>query len=447
MALRSILLTVAGALALATVPGVPAAADGCPGLARAYVPGAQHQERACLADLTTAGTVPAGKTVPADYAGLTAAGTVNPTGVPGIQIDGYFPDTSTGNTNHGWNHDSQFVIRLPEKWNGGLVVSGSPGVRAQYANDKAISDYVLSLGYAYAATDKGNTGAAFYTDGVRPGDAIVEWNRRVTQLTLAAKAATLLRYGNLPRRTYMTGLSNGGYLTRWQLENVPWLYDGAVDWEGTLFRADGPNLLTYLPTALRAYPRYVAGDQAAHDEMIAAGFSPGSEPLWAFHYQVYWDLTQRIYREEFDPEYDGDLEAGIPFCASGTPNCDADYDYFSRPRSVRDAIAKVQLTGRIGKPMITLHGTIDSLLPRETDSDIYDGMIEAQGRSRLHRYYVVEDGNHVDGLYAAFPTVTRPILPCYRDAFGALEAWVDRGVAPAPDRTLPRPAGDVVNTC
>ncbi len=53
-------------------------------------------------------------------------------------------------------------------------------MRAQYANDRAISDYVLSLGYAFAATDKGNTGADFFTDGVRPGDAIVEWNERMT---------------------------------------------------------------------------------------------------------------------------------------------------------------------------------------------------------------------------------------------------------------------------
>ena len=446
MALRSILLTVAGALALATVPGVPAAADGCPGLARAHVPGAEHQERSCLADLTTAGTVPAGRTVPGDFAGLTAAGTVNPTGVPGIQVDGYFPDTSTGNTHHGWNHDSQFVLRLPERWNGGLVITGAPGVRRQYANDRAISDFVLAKGYAFAATDKGNTGVTFHRDGRTPGDAVVEWNRRVTQLTVAAKAATLLRYGSLPRRTYVTGLSNGGYLARWQLENVPWLYDGGLDWEGTLFRAEGPNLLTYLPTALRAYPRFAAGDPTARDELIAAGFSPGSEPLWAFHHQVYWDLTQRIYREEFDPDWDGDLEAGIPFCASGTPNCDADYDYSTRPQA-RAAMAKVQLTGRIGKPMITLHGTLDTLLPRATDSDVYDRLIAARGRSHLHRYLVVEGGNHVDGLYDLLPSVTRPILPCYRDAFGALEAWVDRGVAPAPDRTLPRPAGDVVNTC
>ena len=44
-----------------------------------------------------------------------------------------------------------------------------------------------------------------------------------------------------PDRMYMAGISNGGYLTRWQLENRPDLYDGGLDWEGTLFRADGPQ--------------------------------------------------------------------------------------------------------------------------------------------------------------------------------------------------------------
>ena len=52
----------------------------------------------------------------------------------------------------------------------------------------------------------------------------------------------------------MAGISNGGYLTRWQLENRPDLYDGGLDWEGTLFRADGPNLLTYLPDRAEELP-------------------------------------------------------------------------------------------------------------------------------------------------------------------------------------------------
>ncbi len=94
---------------------------------------------------------------------------------------------------------------------------------------------MLAKGYAFASTDKGNTAPTFYLDGTRPGDAILEWHHRVTQLTIAAKLVLAQRYGRLPARTLMTGLSNGGYLTRWQLERVPWLYDGGVDWSGTLF--------------------------------------------------------------------------------------------------------------------------------------------------------------------------------------------------------------------
>lgn len=405
----------------------------------------------CLDDLTTAGTVASGHTKASDWAGLHAAGTVNPTGVPGIQVDGYFPDTSTSNTNNGWNHDAQFVLRLPDRWNGRLVVSGAPGVRAQYANDHILSDWLVAQGYAFAATDKGNVGARFYADGSVPGGSVAEWHSRVTQLTVASQRVLRQVYAKAPSRTYAAGVSNGGYLVRWQLENRPELYDGGLDWEGTLMRAEGPNLLTYLPTALQEYQTYAAGGEgaaAAHAAMIAAGFAPGSEFLWPFHHSVYWDLTQRIYREEFDPDFDGALEAGIPFCTSGTPGCDTDYDYASRPQSVKDAVASVELTGRIGKPMLTVHGTLDTLLPPATDSDVYDALVDEAGRGDLHRYYLVEDGNHVDGLHGSFPDRLRPLLPCARTAFTDLVAWVEQGELPPADQFVPRPAtGDLVNTC
>ncbi|GAB3891312.1 tannase/feruloyl esterase family alpha/beta hydrolase [Kibdelosporangium lantanae] len=401
---------------------------GVPAEASRYdvrVPGAEYQVSARLDDLTTTGTLVSGHTVQADWAGLTAVGLPAPSGVPGMQIDGYFPDTSTSNTNHGWSHDSQFVLRLPDRWNGGLVVSGAPGVRRQYANDRAIGDQALADGYAFAATDKGNTGADFYTDGVRPGDAIAEWNTRVTQLTIAAKLAVAQRYGRLPSRTIAAGLSNGGYLVRWQLENRPWLYDGGVDWEGTLWRADGPNLLTFLPPALKAY---ASGDSNA---ILAVGFAPGSEFLWDYHYRVYWELTQRIYREEVDPSYDGD---------------DADYDYASRPPEVARAVERISLTGRIGRPLITLHGTLDSLLPISRDSDVYARMVVDAGRGGLHRYYRIEGGNHVDGLVDTYPTALRPMAPCFRTAFTALVGWLN-GTRPPVSATIAWPAGDLASSC
>lgn len=445
-------VTAGGSAAAGTVEpsggtGHGGTAHHCAGERRADVPGAGFQTAACLDDMTTAALTGTPYTNPADWAGLSAAGTENPSGVPGIQIDGYFPDSSRMNTTHGWNHDSQFVIRLPDRWNGKLVVTGAPGTRKQYSLDHLISDWVLDQGYAFASHDKGNNGVDFYTDGRRPGDAVAEWHSLTTRLTRAAQKAVKRVYGHAPRRTYMTGISNGGYLTRWQLENHPELYDGGVDWEGTLMTADGPNLFTSLPTAVA----YQAG-LATHDDMIDAGFAPGSEFLWPYHQSIYWGLTQKTYRAEFDPSYDRDCpgaSAGstlpeiVAPCAS-----DADYDYADRPRSVHRAVDRISLTGRIGKPMITLHGTLDALLPIATDSDVYTEMIADRHRGRMHRYYTVEAGTHVDSLYDTHPDRLRPILPCYRTAFDALTDWVEHHEAPPASRTVPKPAsGDVVNSC
>ncbi|MGW2072549.1 tannase/feruloyl esterase family alpha/beta hydrolase [Streptomyces sp. NPDC001953] len=445
---RSVVLFAAALLA-STLSGPASAVGGdpCGRQEKVRVPGAAFQQSACLDDMTTSALAGTPYTDMADQAGLTAKDTRNPSGVPGLQIDGYFPDGSHTNTTHGWNHDAQFVIRLPDHWNGGLVVTGAPGTRRQYATDTAISDRVLAQGYAYAATDKGNSGADFYRDGNHPGDAVDEWNRRTTQLTLAAKRVVAAHYGRAPRRTYMTGISNGGYLTRWQLEHRPELYDGGVDWEGALWTTEGPNLLTSLPvTVARAL------GSARDEDLYAAGFARGSEFLWAYHEKAYWGLTQKIYRAEFDPSYD----TSCPGASAGSTveeilapcRSDAAYDYAARPASVHRAVARVALTGRIGKPLITLHGALDALLPKATDSDVYARMVARSGRGALHRYYSVEGGTHVDGLYDTYPDRLRPVLPCYRAAFDALTAWVDRGVRPPADRTVGRPAnGDVVGSC
>ena len=438
----------------AAAPPATGASGACANAAAIKVPGAELQRVECHSDLSATALSAKGRSDASDWAGLHSKQTVNPPAGAGIQVDGYFPDDSRTNTTYGWNHDSQFVIRLPENWNGQLVVTGAPGVRKQYAPDYILSDWFLSQGYAYASTDKGNTGTAFYENGSRsaPGQAVREWHDRVSELTVAAKQVVAQRYGAAPRRTWMTGISNGGYLTRWQLENRPELYDGGVDWEGTLFRPDGPNLFTYLPTALREYPQ-AQTDPAAKQRMYDVGFEPGSEILWPDHHAVYWDLTQRVYREAFDPDYDGATKAGTPFCrtggAPGTPTaCDAQYDYASRPQEVKDAVASVSLTGRIGKPMITLHGDLDALLPIRADSDVYTKMIMDAGRSAMHRYYTIEDGNHVDDRADLFPTEIRPILPCYREAFSRLTSWVTTGAAPPANQTVARPkSGDVANTC
>ena len=463
---RTLGLLATAALTLTLLPSTSAAAappsrTACDGRDRIAVPGAELQRVSpCLSDLTTTGLLAAGHdkryTDSADFAGLHAAGTVSPSGVPGVQVDGYFPDTSTTNTLHGWNHDAQFVIRLPEQWNGRLVVAGAPGVRKQYSSDLMVSDRVLARGFAYASIDKGNTGALFFQDGERPGDAMREWHARTTQVARAAQAVVRQAYGRPARHTYMTGVSNGGYLTRWQLENEPGVFDGGVESEGTLFEADN-NLLGYLPDALRAYPVFRdstgAAKEAARQAMFAAGFEPGSELLWDLHYNVYWDLTQRIYREELDPSYDGALQAGItPTCPLGTVGCataDIAYDVSTRP-AVADALRGLTLTGKLKRPMLSLHGDLDSLLPIDLHGTRYAELVAEQKRSRLHRLYVVERGQHVDSFVTLplFPQgALRAMLPCYTDAFDALVAWVERGVEPPASGPVERAAGAAVNEC
>jgi pimeloyl-ACP methyl ester carboxylesterase len=384
--MRRIAGVVVGVL-VASGLAVPAEAHGCRPV---RVPGAEYSETTCSRDLTTLG----GRTNPADYAGLTHSALPQPKPVPGTQVDGYFPDSSHTNTNNGWNHDAQFVLRLPDKWNGGLVVAGSPGVRAQYANDRAISDDVLAKGYAYAATDKGNTGAEFYRDGTKPGDAMVEWNQRMTELTRTARTATTQYYKRKPREVVAAGISNGGYLVRWQLENHPELYTRGVDLEGTLWTEYGPNLFTFLPPAIRGY------EQQNPQLITAAGFNSGSSFLWEYHYAVYWKLTQRIYAAELDPSYQG---------------TEGDYDYRTRPQA-HNAVRRIALTGNIKRPLTTIHGTYDSLLPITQDSDVYAAMVRRAGKAQLFRYQRVEAGNHVDGLVDTYPDRLTPLVPLLNKA-------------------------------
>ena len=71
----------------------------------------------------------------------------------------------------------------------------------------------------------------------------------------------------------------------------------------------------------------------------------------------------------------------------------------------------------------------------------------ASDKSRSQPHYVVGDGSHVDGLVDMQLTVLRPSLPCCREAFLRLTAWVTTGKTPPASQVLTRPAsGDLTNT-
>src|SRR5947209_5604091 len=65
--------------------------------------------------------------------------------VPGIQLDARYADDA----------EARFLLRLPDDWNGDLVVAGASGTRSEFNGDFAWSDYVVQKGYAYASQNKG----------------------------------------------------------------------------------------------------------------------------------------------------------------------------------------------------------------------------------------------------------------------------------------------------
>ena len=67
--------------------------------------------------------------------------------VPGLQLDARIASDPQG--------QARFLLRLPNNWNGRLVVAGASGTRSEFNGDFAWSDYVVQKGYAYASQNKG----------------------------------------------------------------------------------------------------------------------------------------------------------------------------------------------------------------------------------------------------------------------------------------------------
>src|SRR5436190_6159631 len=67
--------------------------------------------------------------------------------VPGLQIQARIASDPKG--------EARFLLRLPNDWNGRLVVTGASGTRSEFNGDFAWSDFVVQKGYAYGSQNKG----------------------------------------------------------------------------------------------------------------------------------------------------------------------------------------------------------------------------------------------------------------------------------------------------
>jgi hypothetical protein len=384
--------------------------------------------------------------------------------VPGLQIQARIASDPQG--------QARFLLRLPNDWNGRLVVAGASGTRSEFNGDFAWSDYVVQKGFAYASQNKGvynlrivslssptppeplacrlnpssQIWVHFYDND--PGQEFTRWTDFMVKAGELAQKGVRAGYGEPPRYTYAVGTSNGGYQVRRAVESAPQVFDGGVDWEGTFVDAHAPNLLTDLPAGVLNYPDYKASGfnpaSTAAQNIQAAGYPPDivnspTASLWTNYWTSFWEVTQCQWQKRLDPGYDT--------YGSGTGT----YNYVARlsASDVGANMASFATTGRIQRPLITVAGTMDGLLPIDHHARAYARKVAAAAKHRHHgqgrdseraayRLYEVQNGNHIENYkQLGFPQLEF-IQPHAQKAFDLLVDQVERNIPLPPSQCIAR---------
>jgi hypothetical protein len=329
---------------------------------------------------------------------------------------------------------------------------------------------VLQQGYAYASQNKGvlNLRIVSLSSATPPaGDPLAcrlnptsgvwvhfydndadqpftRWAETMASAARVARKGVAAHYGRGPRHTYAVGTSNGGYQVRRAVESYPHLFDGGVDWEGTYVDEGVPNLLSDLPPAILNYPDYVASGRSATStaarNILAAGYPPdltGTAPsLWDLYSGSFWEVTACQWQKRLDPGYDT-YGAGL-----------ADYNYLARlsASGVAGELSAIATTGRIRRPLVTLAGTMDGLLPIDRHARAYARKVRAwlaekeeehEKRQVPYRLYEVQNAGHIETYADLFPQIEL-LMPHAQRAFELLVQTVEQGAALPPDQCVPR---------
>jgi len=375
--------------------------------------------------------------------------------VPGVQINARIAKDPQG--------QARVLMRLPDNWNGRLVVAGASGARSEFNGDFVWSDYVVQKGYAYVSQNKGtlNSTASNREDSTAcrlgpssttfvhfydndSGILFTRWAEFMAEAARLGRAGVPMHYGREAQHTYAVGTSNGGYQVRRVVESYPELFDGGIDWEGTFVQGDVPNLLSTLPPAILNYPDYSAAfdpNSTAAKNILGAGYPPDlittqggtTISLWGLHYRDYWEVTMCHWQKRLDPDYDT-YGAGL-----------GNYVYVKRLSQVNVAenLADFRTTGRIRRPLITVAGTMDALLPIEDNARAYARRVAAAAQddadkaAPAYRLYEVQNGSHIETFKLQFPQLEL-IQPHAQQAFDLLVSAVENHTELPPSQCIPR---------
>lgn len=354
---------------------------------------------------------------------------------------------------HGRLGDAKFQLRLPANWNGRLVVSSRGAGGDEFVMDGTLMPTLLRKGYAYAASDEGWSRP---TIASQPEDKFRESRARLVQLTGHAGDEIQQHYGERAVRVFLVGTSNGGHHVRWLLEDFPGLYDGGISFAGfnswiewisgqaaflRNFEVIQPRMNDVLAmvqsnpswdhTTMPLSPPLTADQITALTNIyimpasLANGFNydqgrlRGSEGQWAnaatSALNALRDIVPEVDRT-YDPNGDGVVSNEEM----------KEWDPTNRPRKVETQARKLDLTGRIRRPVILVHGIADATVGAKESLAYKELVAEATGEVEdFVRVYLVPRLGHGTSV------------PFLGPGMDALEQWVDTGVGPAVVNGLP----------
>ena len=230
------------------------------------------------------------------------------------------------------------------------------------------------------------------------------------------------------------------------MELAPTLFDGGVDWEGTYVDEPAPNILTDLPPGVLNYPDYLASgnDRTARRRRTSRGAailrtSSTARPITSCGPAI----TARTGKSRCASGRNGSIPTYNTY-GSGLST----YNYVQRLSfsNVGDNMADFATTGLIQRPLITVQGTLDALLPIDHHGRAYARAVEAGFEAQpvfpnrptpAYRLYEVQNGNHIE-YYKTFYPQLEYILPHAQRAFDLLVANVEQRATLPPDQCIPR---------
>ncbi|HUM14491.1 MAG TPA: hypothetical protein VL086_02285 [Candidatus Nitrosotalea sp.] len=350
----------------------------------------------------------------------------------------------------GTHEGADFLIGMPEKWNGGLVMfahgyegegDGRGSVRAS-----PLASHLDARGYAWAAS-------GYRSRGYRPDWFLAD---------VAALRTRFIKQFGSPRWTVLHGQSMGGHVTIASLELHPEIYQGALIECGIV---DGVGLVDWL-YAYTAAAEYLSGVRLldAPDRQVFSALVNGP---WLDAFGTPGSYTDRGRR--FDSVVKYLVGGDLPLRAEGMPQryimnlnsrdpgpdrarefarhaSTAHIRYQIDPglgvtddelnRGVRRILPApgarsregnpvfAELTGRIRVPLMTIHETADFRVPFRLQQD-YRRRTVAAGTSHLLVQRAVRWAGH-----CAFDGTVR------ERAFDDLVGWMERGAVPQGDDVL-----------